>query len=60
MSPKSFWRSAVAIGISVAAIWTLADGASTSGRPRLGYTTAARASGTLTPFACPQRRHATG
>jgi hypothetical protein len=28
-------------------------GASTSGRPRLGYTTAARASGTLTPFACP-------
>jgi hypothetical protein len=25
MSPKSFWRSAVAIGISVAAIWTVAD-----------------------------------
>src|SRR5262245_64817112 len=25
MSPESFWRSAVAIGISVAAIWTVAD-----------------------------------
>jgi hypothetical protein len=25
MSQESFWRSAIAIGVSVAAIWTVAD-----------------------------------
>jgi hypothetical protein len=25
MSPESFWRSVVAIGISIAAIWAVAD-----------------------------------
>jgi hypothetical protein len=58
MSPKSFWRSAVAIGISVAAIWTVADViAAVVGLPLAAgldwATAAARACGILTPFASP-------